>query len=342
MAQPISIRGLILLTAIALAGSAIGQNSAANGAPSIADYWIGFAGVLFGSLLSLAWLSIKYFIELPWIVWVIIPLLVTIAWFWATGFGETILTIFYWIVVVGSVIISLVILWLLQEEFGFRAPLLWIIVPSSILAAWLWGSAYGWVLLLIVSGCIGVGILNVYRKLKLEKEQKARGLVKFIDRHGNVMWGTPKQVFEWRSKEEEELRTEEEEARVRAEKERPIKRVVAEIENFSPAREYGHEFPYQAELVGWLKSKFPDAEIELQKGSSRPDIVVNSSIAIEVKGPTTHEALRTVADKCMRYSQHFEGLIVVLFAMKVPEGFYDEWEEGIRRYFPNVVVIKKD
>lgn len=176
MAQPISIRGLILLTAIALAGSAIGQNSAANGAPSIA-YWIGFAVVLFVSLRFLAWLSSEYFIELPWIVWVIIPLLVTIAWFWATGFGETILTIFYWIVVVGSVIISLIILRLLQEEFGFRAPLLWIIVPSSILAAWLWGSAYGWVLLLIVSGCIGVGILNVYRKLKLEKEQKARGLV---------------------------------------------------------------------------------------------------------------------------------------------------------------------
>lgn len=32
---------------------------------------------------------------------------------------------------------------------------------------------------------------------RFEEEQKAKGLVKYVDRHGNVRWGTPEQIIEW-------------------------------------------------------------------------------------------------------------------------------------------------
>ncbi|RLG91395.1 MAG: hypothetical protein DRO36_04320 [Candidatus Hecatellales archaeon] len=36
------------------------------------------------------------------------------------------------------------------------------------------------------------------RRARFEAEQKAKGLVKFVDRHCKVVWGTPKQVEEWK------------------------------------------------------------------------------------------------------------------------------------------------
>jgi hypothetical protein len=119
-----------------------------------------------------------------------------------------------------------------------------------------------------------------------------------------------------------------------------INQIVSEIENFKPSRGYHDEFPYKIELIGYLKSKFPNADIEQQKGSSRPDIVVND-VAIELKGPTRTEQLKTIADKCMRYYQHFKGLIIVLFEVEVNEPRYEEWKQGIKNTFPNVRIIRK-
>lgn len=116
--------------------------------------------------------------------------------------------------------------------------------------------------------------------------------------------------------------------------------VVNEINHFKPARKYRNEFSYQVELVGYLKSKFPNADIEQQRGSSRPDIVINH-IAIEVKGPTKSQDLKTIPDKCMRYYQHFEEFIIVLFEVEVNNQFYYEWEKGIITGYPNVKIIRK-
>lgn len=33
---------------------------------------------------------------------------------------------------------------------------------------------------------------------RFEEEQKKKGLVKYIDEDGNVMWGTPEQVIKWK------------------------------------------------------------------------------------------------------------------------------------------------
>ena len=36
---------------------------------------------------------------------------------------------------------------------------------------------------------------------RFEKEQKEKGLVKYVDKNGNVMWGTPEQVIQWKKEE---------------------------------------------------------------------------------------------------------------------------------------------
>ncbi|MFH1391136.1 MAG: hypothetical protein ABIH20_02375 [Candidatus Diapherotrites archaeon] len=120
-----------------------------------------------------------------------------------------------------------------------------------------------------------------------------------------------------------------------------LSELIKEIEAFTPSQKWFNEQGYQGELQGWLKRKFPDSKVEVQRGSSRPDLILKN-IAIEVKGPTTAEQLNTIASKCMRYSKHFpEGLIVVLFDIKVGDRYYAEWFSSLKDQFPEVIVIKK-
>jgi len=166
-------------------------------------------------------------------------------------------------------------------------------------------------------------------KEKYEKEQISKGLIKFIDRFGTERWGKPKEVKKW-TKEDKEAK----------EKEKLINQVINEIDSYIPSRKHKFELPYQSELYGFLKAKFSNIDIEKQKGSSRPDIVVED-VAIEIKGPTRHKDLDTIASKCMRYYKHFSELVIVLFDVQVNERYYNEWYERLIDTFPKVRVIKK-
>ncbi|MEA3255299.1 MAG: hypothetical protein U9Q22_05645 [Candidatus Altiarchaeota archaeon] len=166
-------------------------------------------------------------------------------------------------------------------------------------------------------------------KQAYEEEQKAKGLVRFIDRFGNEKWGKPNEVDEWKKGDDKA-----------GEKEKLVNQIVDEIENFKASQRYFYELPYQAELIGYLKSKFQNTYIEKQEGSSRPDIVIGD-VAIEVKGPTRVKDLKTIADKCMRYCQHFRELIIVLFEVDVYDQMYEEWEKGIKNTFPKTRIIRK-
>jgi len=118
------------------------------------------------------------------------------------------------------------------------------------------------------------------------------------------------------------------------------RQVFRSIMEFEALKDYRHEYIYQAELFQWLKSRFPYTSIEVQRGSSRPDIVVNG-IAIEIKGPTTENELRTVADKCMRYSEHFKsGIIVVLFDVRVNSHLYEEWANSIKKTYGHLTHVE--
>lgn len=120
-----------------------------------------------------------------------------------------------------------------------------------------------------------------------------------------------------------------------------LRDVIAEIEAFQPAKAYTEEALYQVELNGWLKSKFSSAAIEIQTGYSRPDIVIED-IAIEIKGPTKARDLDTILDKCHRYLQNHDHLVVVLFDVDVKADRYAEWLDSVNSHFPDVPVIRKD
>jgi len=117
--------------------------------------------------------------------------------------------------------------------------------------------------------------------------------------------------------------------------------VIETIHQFYPSRKYHNEQGYHTELQGWVKAHFRQATVEHLTGSSRPDIVIDTSIAIEVKGPTRTEDLKTIADKCNRYLQYYDNLIVVLFEVDVNERFYNEWIKGICDRYPEVEIIRK-
>jgi hypothetical protein len=113
------------------------------------------------------------------------------------------------------------------------------------------------------------------------------------------------------------------------------------IREYKPPRYFHKEFPYQLGLRGFLSRQFPNAKIEKAKGSTRPDIII-SGIAIEVKGPTYEKDLKTIADKCVRYREYFKtGLIIVLFNVVANETYYKDWCNGIKRTFPDAVIIRK-
>lgn len=160
---------------------------------------------------------------------------------------------------------------------------------------------------------------------RFEEEQEDKGLVKFVSEAGVVYWGTPSQVEDWRKAEFEQSLP---------------NRVVQAIGDFEPSRHYHNEFPYQVELQGWLKSRFPTSKIETQTGASTPDIVIED-IAIEVKGPTDNRALDTLTTKCLKYSQYYSKIILVLFEPEFSESNFREIEAGIQQHFPHVHVIRK-
>lgn len=119
-----------------------------------------------------------------------------------------------------------------------------------------------------------------------------------------------------------------------------LSQIIDKINTFTPSRKYKNEFGYHTELQGWLKSHFPNSKVEFQTGSSRPDIIIDN-VAIEVKGPTNNQALNTLTTKCLKYSNHYANIIIVLFEPSFSERNYHEILIGIKKSFPHVEVIRK-
>lgn len=171
---------------------------------------------------------------------------------------------------------------------------------------------------LIIVSIITILIFYFKRKKEFEFAQIAKGLVKYKTIDGGYKWGTKNE----------------------SEKAQLYNQLYETIKEFEPSRQYRHEFGYHTELQGYLKSKFPKAKPELQTGSSRPDIVI-ADVAIEVKGPTDNPALNTLTTKCLKYSQYYKHLIIVLFETQFSENNYAEIIKGLKQHFPNVKVVRK-
>lgn len=123
----------------------------------------------------------------------------------------------------------------------------------------------------------------------------------------------------------------------------PTKPLQVNIENairrFTPSRRYRLEIDYQNELYSWLSREFP-VQYEVQKGSSRPDLIIKN-IAIEIKGPTGNGELNTLTTKFLKYSNHYPYFIIVLFDCNFSEGHFNEISGGIRKFAPHVIIIRK-
>ncbi|MGD0535422.1 MAG: hypothetical protein ABR999_08290 [Methanoregula sp.] len=164
---------------------------------------------------------------------------------------------------------------------------------------------------------------------EFEKQQNNLGLIKYTDRFGKILWGTPAELELWKQKEDEEKI-----------KDLLINKIVNAIEKFCPTRNWEYEDGYHKELLGYLKHDFPDIKYEFQMGSSRPDLVIQN-IAIEIKGPTDNAALETLTTKCLKYSKYYDHLIMVLFNPQFSEKNFKEIQAGINQYFPHVKIIRK-
>lgn len=118
-----------------------------------------------------------------------------------------------------------------------------------------------------------------------------------------------------------------------------LQELINIIKEYRPIKPFRNELLYHTNLYTFLCEKISnEIKFEEQRGSSRPDIVVDD-IAIEIKGPTDRGGLITIADKINRYSQFFDHIIVVLFEVEVYERFYYEWHDGIMKQYENQVTI---
>lgn len=233
----------------------------------------------------------------------------------------------------------------------------WIFAVPPIMA---WLSANAFTLMLIgavcLAGVVGVGYwwvredARATERLAREKEdqeqrekefaesQRQQGLEEYQTIGGKVIWVPQDQLEEVARRDREEHQRKMAEREAEAEARKLVNRLTSHIVEFTPSWNNTYEQDYHRELQGYIKAVFPDARVEVQTGSSRPDIVVQN-IAIEVKGPTYSKDLQTIADKLMRYSQHYDTVIVVLFNVQVNERRYSEWELGIRNTFGDVRII---
>lgn len=141
----------------------------------------------------------------------------------------------------------------------------------------------------------------------------------------------------------EDVKEEESEQEGKIVEENPVvSQIVEKINTFSPPKRNPKvEMDYQLMLYGYLKASYPDIQIEEQRGSSRPDLSIGN-VGIEIKGPTYHQELQTIADKLLRYPHLFkDGIIIVLYNVQVNGRFYDEWKQGVLFKYPSAVIIRK-
>lgn len=143
------------------------------------------------------------------------------------------------------------------------------------------------------------------------------------------------------SKEEEATRSAKEEIVKAEEMKLTINQVIEKIKKFQPIKRFKVEKDYQNNLAGYLQPSFKKVRIEEQRGGSRPDIIINDEIAIEIKGPTTMDELKTLPDKCMRYPTSYDEVIVVLFDIQLSNEKLESYLNLLKGMFPNIIIIKK-
>jgi len=168
--------------------------------------------------------------------------------------------------------------------------------------------------------------------ISFEEKQIKKGFVKFVDRSANIHWVRPNEIMNLEKRDLISKKFSSE-----------IEDLIKDIKDFKPIQKYNLERDYQIDLTRYLKGRFLNKNIgmEIQRKGNRPDIIVGDT-AIEIKGPTRHNDLKTLAHKCLMYSKYFTKLVVVLFDVQMKEEKYKSIINEINKIFPEVIVIRKD
>jgi low affinity Fe/Cu permease len=159
------------------------------------------------------------------------------------------------------------------------------------------------------------------KRQEFEARQRAIGLEKYTAFNGVEKWGSASEIAGWK-KADKEI----------AEKESLFNQIVKDIKNFKPLERYPLEEGYHNGLYYHLASKYPNIRHEHQEEASRPDITIGNN-AIEVKGPTYNKDIDDLIGK-VRYSEHWDRAIFVLFDPQYTDAHFNEVKNTIKRLWP--------
>jgi len=175
------------------------------------------------------------------------------------------------------------------------------------------------IILIIIAGIILIGIYFTYKnyrdkinleiekekgkieKTKFEREQREKGLEKYVNRFGEEMWVEIDKLSQ----------TLENERRIIEGENNEVKKISYLIENYKGLK-YNNEAEYERDLHLYLLKYYPNCKRQSGDNTKRPDLKIGD-IAIEIKGPTTRESLKTIGHKSLLYLLNHKYLIIVLF-----------------------------
>lgn len=164
----------------------------------------------------------------------------------------------------------------------------------------------------IITGIILIGIYFAYKrykdkiyleieKNKFEREQRAKGLEKYVNRFGEEMWIEIDKLSQ----------TIENERRIIEGENNEVKKISYLIETYKSSK-YQNEAEYEKYLHQYLLKYYPNCKRQSGDSTKRPDLKIGD-IAIEIKGPTNRESLKTIGHKYLLYLLNHKYLIIVLF-----------------------------
>lgn len=117
-----------------------------------------------------------------------------------------------------------------------------------------------------------------------------------------------------------------------------INKICSIIENWTPNRRYQHEDGYKAELYSFLLSNY-NFPVRQEAGQSRADILVDGSIAIEIKKNPNSESYDRMFSQLIRQKKEFGYAIGLIFDVKNRDAFQDFLD--MVKEIHDICIIKK-
>ncbi len=170
---------------------------------------------------------------------------------------------------------------------------------------------------------------------QLTKEKALNEVNDLIEKKDSEIHSRINTIAQEMKKNLEKKRFDEEEAKLQ-------NKLKKAIEEYEPFEKYEYCQAYKADICRQLLLKLKNTNIDYNSKEDKPDIIIKTgkeTVAIEIKGPTTKESLASIPHKAMRYPEHIRKIIVILFDLQVEQKFYKEWLTGLKRKFPEVLVM---